>query len=542
MNLNVNIIEAIEHPELFRPFLQDKDGSIKTWKPWLLVLRMLYGLPIPADDMGTVTNVTGRTVLKAAGFLIALFLTGRRSGKSRIAAVIGAYEALFAGHEKRLAKGERGVVIIASPTRSQSRIVKDYLRAIFDTEILRHEVVAETKEGFELASGIRIEILAGDWKSIRGFTVVAAIVDEICFFGLDAESKIKSDTELVRAIQPSLATTQGKLICISSPYAKRGWAYKQFTKNFGNDEGDNLVVNAPSSVMNSTIPQHIIDQAMADDPASARAEYFAQFRDDITQFIPRETVEAVVVKGRHSLPPETRTVYSAFCDVSGGRSDDAALAIGHVGHDAKVVIDLVRSWPAPHSPETVVGEMCDVIRRYAIDRVIGDNYSAEWAKNAFEVRGIRYDRATSSDWNHNAAAKVTKSRSQLYLELLPRLCSGEIELLDNEKLINQFASLERKTRSGGRDTVDHPPGGHDDLSNAVAGVADAVAHSPKTVGQDLSAPNYQGSDDLQGRWERRVKEFEEEQALERRLMTEADKEDPNGFYNALRNGEVDFGF
>src|SRR5205085_7711562 len=52
------------------------------------------------------------------------------------------------------------------------------------------------------------------------------------------------------------------------------------------------------------------------------------------------------------------------------------------------------------------------------------------------------------------------------LELLPRLCSGEIELPDDRALIDQLAGLERRTRSGGKDVIDHPPGGHDDLANA----------------------------------------------------------------------------
>jgi hypothetical protein len=43
--------------------------------------------------------------------------------------------------------------------------------------------------------------------------------------------------------------------------------------------------------------------------------------------------------------------------------------------------------------------------------------------------------------------------------------------LDNPKLINQFIGLERRTARGGRDSIDHPPGGHDDICNAVAGFA-----------------------------------------------------------------------
>jgi hypothetical protein len=69
----------------------------------------------------------------------------------------------------------------------------------------------------------------------------------------------------------------------------------------------------------------------------------------------------------------------------------------------------------------------------------------------------------------------------LYLELLPRLGSAELELPDNDLLVDQLAALERRPRSGGRDVVDHPPGGRDDLANAVAGAC-AEAFSTIAVG------------------------------------------------------------
>ena len=41
--------------------------------------------------------------------------------------------------------------------------------------------------------------------------------------------------------------------------------------------------------------------------------------------------------------------------------------------------------------------------------------------------------------------------------------------LDNPRMAGQFLALERRTSRAGKDSVDHPPGGHDDVSNAVAG-------------------------------------------------------------------------
>src|SRR5688500_968352 len=98
----MNIIDAIKDPNLFRPFLADGHDRLKSWAGWLTSLRCLYGLPVAKKRRPFIEQCTGRTKLPAKGFDLALFLTGRRSGKSRIAAVIGAYEAILAGHEQKL--------------------------------------------------------------------------------------------------------------------------------------------------------------------------------------------------------------------------------------------------------------------------------------------------------------------------------------------------------------------------------------------------------------------------------------------------------
>lgn len=464
----MNILKAIEDTNLFRPFL----GELRTWAGWLTALRALYGLSIRSTGpRRLLRECTGRdpSKLPRSGFDTALFLTGRRSGKSRMAAVVGAYEAVLAGHESKLAKGEKGVVAVCAPTRTQGRIVRDYIRAIFETPMLAAEVANETKEGFDLNSGTRIEILTGDFRSVRGFTLLAVIVDEAAFFGFDAESKVRSDTELIRALKPSLATVGGKLIAISTPYAQRGWCFQQHKRYFGNDSGRVLVWNCPSRTMNPTLPQSVVDEALAEDLAAAKAEYLGEFRDDVASFLPREVVEALVISGRRELPPQRSTEYTAFVDLSGGRGDAAALAIAHKVGERTVVIDKVENYSPPFNPYEVCVKMAETLGRYGLDRVTGDNYSAEFVAQAFRACGISYERSP-------------KPKSQLYLELLPRLCSGEIELLDDPLLVNQIAGLERRTRSGGRDSVDHGPNGHDDLANVVAGVTNDASISKIVVG------------------------------------------------------------
>jgi hypothetical protein len=55
--------------------------------------------------------------------------------------------------------------------------------------------------------------------------------------------------------------------------------------------------------------------------------------------------------------------------------------------------------------------------------------------------------------------------------LLPLLNSERIELPDNARMVSQLSNLERRTARGGKDSIDHPQGQHDDLANVVAGLA-----------------------------------------------------------------------
>ncbi len=109
-----------------------------------------------------------------------------------------------------------------------------------------------------------------------------------------------------------------------------------------------------------------------------------------------------------------------------------------------------------------MAEFTGLLRSYRIREVEGDRYAAAWVAERFEKAGLRYRPAE-------------KNKSQLYLELLPAINSGTVELLDHRRLVEQLCALERRTSRGGRDSIDHPPKGRDDLANAVAGVVALVA-------------------------------------------------------------------
>jgi hypothetical protein len=482
----------VSDPVLLRPYLAGKpDAELTTWNHWLSFLRVLYGLKVPAAEHELVRASTGRDPerLSKDGYDECLLLCGRRSGKSKVIALVGAFEAVLAGRERKVSRGEIPMVGIMSPTKFQSRIIHSYLRAVFKSApILEREVAEEQKHSqtFVLKNGVEIAVLTGSHQSARGFSLVSAIVDEVAMFGLTEESKVKSDTELIRAIRPSLATTGGRLLCVGTPFKEAGYCYQTWKRAYGHDDCDVLCWNSASLTMNSTLSPKVVERALAEDYQAASVEYCVApglFRSDVDEYVSRHLVESLVVPGRKELPPRPEVWYAAFADVSGGRSDDAALAVGHK-EDRKVILDCLQRFAAPHNPYEIAARMTETVRRYHCDRLIGDAYSAEWCKSAFASHGVKYEHATRSEWKEGSQIKnkVLKPKSVLYAELLPRLTSGEVELLDVEMLVSQISLLQRRTRSGARDSIDHPPGGKDDLANAVAGVCDAVVQRKIVVG------------------------------------------------------------
>ena len=273
-----------------------------------------------------------------------------------------------------------------------------------------------------------------------------------------------ADKEIFAALRPALATSGGPLVAISSPYAKRGELYEAFRRHYGVDDSRVLVAQAPSRVMNPSLSEEFIERQYEADPESAAAEYGAQFRSDLEQFISRETVEACVTRGVTVRPPLPGVSYRAFVDPSGGSSDSMTLAVAHREQYGNVVLDAVLEKKAPFAPDTTVGEFAGTLKMYRCAVVVGDRYGGEWPAERFAAHGIRYEPAEMV-------------RSELYLALLPLLNSGKVDLLDNQRLISQLCGLERRTARSGKDLVDHAPGAKDDVSNSVAGVCSLIGSS-----------------------------------------------------------------
>lgn len=450
--IDATIIEACADPALFARWFRDPD----TWLAWFVFLKALFGLPMSDSDRSLFRQCTGRDVPPAGGVREAWLVVGRRGGKSIVLALIAVFLGCFIDWSPYLAPGERGTVMVIATDKKQARAIYRYAVALLrEVPMLKVLISRDTAEAIDLKNGITIEILTASFRTVRGYTLIAALCDEIAFWRSDESSN--PDSEIIAAIRPAMATIPGAmLLCASSAYARRGALWTAFRKHFGQD-GPVLVWKADTRTMNPTVPQSVIDEAYESDPASAAAEYGAEFRTDVETYIAREVVDAAVVPGRHELLPLPGMKYFAFTDPSGGSSDSMTLSIAHADKDGRAILDAVRERKPPFSPDGVVQDFAELLKIYRITTVAGDRYAGEWPRERFRVHGIQYELAE-------------KPKSDMYRDLLPLLNSGRVEMLDLPRLTSQLCGLERRTARGGKDSIDHPPGGaHDDIANCFAG-------------------------------------------------------------------------
>ena len=450
----MTLLDAMDDPNLFKPWFKKPQH----WIAWRVFIAALFALPMDAAQQPIFLECTQRTKPPSKPVRECWLAVGRRGGKSFVLALIAVYLACFSNYKRYLAPGERGTVMVIAADKKQARAIFRYVRGLLrNIPMLEALIERETAEAFDLSNFVTIEISTASYRRTRGYTLVAALCDEISFWDTSEEAA-EPDKAILDALRPGMATIPNSmLLCASSPYAKRGALWEAYARHFGKDS-DVLVWQAATRTMNPTVPQSIVDQAMEDDAASCSSEFLGLFRNDLESYVSREVVQAATVPGRYELPPHAGTRYWGFADASGGSGGDSfTAAVCHLDRLTKrVLLDAVREKMPPFSPEGAISELAAFFKTYRIARITLDRWGGDFPAEQFRKNGISCDPSA-------------KTKSDIYREFLPTLNSGQVELLDNARLIKQLLALERRIARGGRETIDHPPAGHDDIINSAAG-------------------------------------------------------------------------
>lgn len=313
----MHFYEAMHVPELFKPFLKP---SPKTWEGWGVVDAAVEGKadfiladPKRLDLFRQCTKLENPPDKPVREFYC---VSSRRSGKSFYAACKAIDLALFHDWTPYLSAGEVGVIQIVSSDRAQSQVIFRYISGILNgNPYFRQYIQNEFKESMELSNRVVIEVMSCSYRSIRGRSVLASLLDEACFFMSEGR---RTDRELVQAIRPSMMTIpNSKLITISSAYAKTGVVYEMWKDYFGKANDSVLIWQSDSLMMNPTLDKGLIDIELKKDPSAARSEFFSEWRADISGAFDPDMIKACAVLPGE-MGPRPFQVYSAFVDPSGG--------------------------------------------------------------------------------------------------------------------------------------------------------------------------------------------------------------------------------
>jgi hypothetical protein len=446
------------------PMLLDDALPGASWASWRALLIAIMGEPLESDEeRAAFKRLTGGRETEP-GDMVELFLavSGRRSGKSQSMATATVYLAMCCDWSEHLAIGEKPRALYLGPKQEQAGYAFDYAVGLIDhVKMFRRQVESRTADTITLKSGVILQIQAANACRIRGGTAISICLDECAYFPSSEESANR-DEDLLTALRPSLATTGGPLFCITSPATMEGVVFNLHKRFFGPD-GDRrvVVVQSDSLGLNPKLSREFVERQYEVDPTGAVGEWGGEFKVPVSAYLERPVIERAVAWGEGERGPIPGAKYLAFVDAAGGGGRDSfALAVGHVFADQGkkiAALDVLLETRPPFDADVVCARCAEVLRRYNLREVVGDKFGGDILVSFFRRHGIGY---------HPSAP----SKSELYLYAAPRFMSGQISLLSQPRLVDQFCGLRRRILSAGREEVDHGRGQHDDCANAVAGL------------------------------------------------------------------------
>jgi hypothetical protein len=286
---------------------------------------------------------------------------------------------------------------------------------------------------------------------------VAAILDELGFWRDDITAANPAEG-VINALLPSMATfLRHKLIKISTPYRKEGVLWRDYQQRA---QLGYPVFQLSTAEMNPTISADSFEKARLRDPESFRREYLAEFTDQIQCWIPFETLDQCVTKSCTERPPVAGAFYCAAIDPA-FKWDDFALAIAHRFNDGPIILDYTATWTgtreAPLGYEWVCREIADILQRYGLNVVVGDQHCAAIIQQEFLKLGIDYKEFTFGPG----------TRLELFGNLKHLLMQVNLVLLDKSEELLQLRGLEEHRTPLGNIDVRPAYGCKDDLAVVI---------------------------------------------------------------------------
>lgn len=145
----------------------------------------------------------------------ALLLCSRQAGKSTVTGALATHTAIYQ---------PGSLTLLLSAAQRQSGELFKKVKTFYHAVPNRVPVAQESALQMELVNGSRIIALPGKEETIRGYSGVDLLV-------IDEAARVKD--ALYYSVRPMLAVSGGRLVCLSTPFGKRGFFYREWTDEAG---------------------------------------------------------------------------------------------------------------------------------------------------------------------------------------------------------------------------------------------------------------------------------------------------------------------
>jgi len=208
-----------------------------------------------------------------------LLLCCRQAGKSTVTAALALHTALFQPDS---------LILLLSPSLRQSAELFRKV-ATFYADLGRPvPALGELATSLTLANGSRVVSLPGSHETIRGFSGARLVIID--------EAAMVPD-ELFVAVNPMLAVSRGRLVCLSTPLGKRGWFFD--TWEGPRDPWERVRVTALDCPRID--PAFLAEQRQTLGERWYRQEYLCSFEETVDQVFSTESVLAAFSSSEQPL-------------------------------------------------------------------------------------------------------------------------------------------------------------------------------------------------------------------------------------------------
>lgn len=422
-----------------------------------------------------------------------LFILGRGSGKTTIAAAIAIWRALtadlsFAG------PGDIPIAGVVSIDRATASLFVRVARTLME-RVDGVEILAESAQGFTFrrpdGRAVSFEVFAAARAggSLRGRSLLLLVIDESWFMRSEDGGFTVTDADVIKGALPRL---RGPLILMSTPWPAECETSKLFVSNHGHPTTA-LVAKGASMFMrpdDDELRAHIEAEREAN-PGEAAREFDCDTTqagsgcffdaiavdkcvDDALPLVMPVPAQRLTLRG---APLDEPAHFGASMDV-GFKSDSSALAVVRrwgrtldkgLRLQLACVEEIRPAKGAPLKPSEVAKQFAETLYRYSITRVAADSFYIEAMREHMAGRSMRLVELPGG-----AGGKF-----DTYAHLRTVIHEGRFTMPRIPRLIAQLKSITSTALPGGGVKITAPRrsgngGGHGDLVSALVGGAWAV--------------------------------------------------------------------